>query len=170
MLAHQYLSEDLDHLTVLGVVYYVWTLLLSIMHFFRPATASGTGIFGDSPAMLPFGRAVDAFFLVNLVLTSSFFVYLEHGLVVSDGERIRQEFYRTHRIGLEITAAMPLEILLLVPALASYCHFFRMTKVLRLPKILRYTHAVERVLSDLKLGLNQSATRVFKLNFIMIVV
>ena len=60
------------------------------------------------------------FFLVNLVLTSSFFVYLEQGLVVSDSERIRQEFYRTHRIGLEITAAMPLEILLLVPALAKY--------------------------------------------------
>jgi len=157
-------------LQLLGVVYYVWTLPLSIMHFFRPATASGTGIFGDTPVMLSFGCAVDAFFLVNLVLTSSFFVYLEQGLVVSDSERIRQEFYRTHRIGLEITAAMPLEILLLVPALASYCHFFRMTKLLRLPKILRYTHGVERVLSDLKLGLNQSATRVFKLNFIMIVV
>ena len=41
-----------------------------------------------------------------------------------------------------------------------------MTKLLRLPKLLRYTDGAERVLVDLKLGLNQSAARVFKLNFV----
>ena len=149
-------------LQLLGVVYYIWTLPLSMMHFFQPATGEGT--FSDSATMLSFGYAVDVFFLVNLILTSNYFVYLEQGLVVFDSERIRQEFYRTHRIGLEVIAAVPLEALLLVPALSSYCHFFRMNKLLRLAKIFRYTHYVERALADLKIGLNQSAARVFKLN------
>ena len=155
-------------LQLLGVVYYIWTLPLSMMHFFQPTAGEGT--FSGGAVMFSCGYVVDVFFLVNLILTSSYFVYLKQGLVVFDSERIRQEFYRTHRLGLEAIAAVPLEVLLLVPAMSSYCHFFRMNKLLRLPKIFRYTRGVERALADLKVGLNQSATRVFKLNFVMVVV
>ena len=155
-------------LQLLGVVYYIWTLPLSMMHFFQPTAGEGT--FSDGAVMLSFGYVVDIFFLVNLILTSSYFVYLEQVLVVFDSERIRQEFYRTHRIGLEAIAAVPLEVLLLVPVMSSYCHFFRMNKLLRLPKIFRCTRCVERALADHKVGLNQSAARAFKLNFVMAVV
>ena len=152
-------------LQLFGLVFYTFALPLSVVNFFRPEA-----IFQESRVILYIGYVVDAFFCANLVLTSSYFIFVKDGIAVFDSHQIREEFLRTNLAPLEIVAALPIDILVVVPTLSFCRHFFRMTKILRLPKIFRYVDNVEKIMAGLNIGLGQSAHKVLKLNFVIIVV
>lgn len=153
-----------DCVILVGLVYYIIAIPLSIMKSVRSYT------FVENAALLIVGYAIDLLFIIDLILNFNFFMYSQEGLVVFDRERIRQKFLSQHGVLRHIMCALPIDFLTLAPFGARYANVYRLTKMARIPKLVSYIARTEKLLAELKVGIDQSLGRVLKLNFLMIVV
>ena len=146
-----------------GVIYYIFSISLSIMICVQDLTWS------DTAYQLIIGYVVDILFLVDLVFDSSFFMYIEEGLVVFDHERIRTHFFANHSLMREVITGTPWDLLGLALG-QRYFNVLRVPKMLRITKLFKYSDGVEKMLVDSSFNVDQAARRVFKLMFLMIAV
>ncbi|GMH89258.1 hypothetical protein TrVE_jg3161 [Triparma verrucosa] len=146
-----------------GVIYYIFSISLSVMISVQDLTWTDTAL------QLSIGYVVDVLFLVDLTFDSTFFMYVEEGLVVFDHERIRENFFNNHSMAREFLAAIPWDLLGLVLG-SRYYNVLRVPKMMRIPKLFKYVDGVEKMLVDSRFGMDQAARRVFKLMFLMIAV
>lgn len=152
-----------DCIIILGLSYYTFSLPLSIMKCLRNVS------FQKEAPFFILGYLVDGIFLADLLFKYNFFMFTEEGIVQHNRECIRDNFMSKHNVWREIFIAIPVEFLVFVYDTA-YLHLFRFTKIARLLEIGNYANRAERLLEELKFGINQSARRVIKLNLLMIIV
>jgi len=146
-----------------AVIYYIFSISLSIMICVQDRT------FQRNIAQLTVGYIVDCLFLVDLLFDSTFFMYIEEGLVVFDHERIRTNFFANHSLMREVVTGIPWDFLGLVIG-QRYFNFLRVPKMFRITKLFKYLDGVEKIIVDSRIGLDQAGRRVFKLMFVMIAV
>ena len=148
-----------------GTLYYVFSISLALMFCVQDLRFEDKAM----GVQLTLGYLVDAVFLVNLVLESTFFMYVEEGLVVYAQSRIRDNFFEHNSLPLEILSALPFDLLAFAVG-QRYFNLLRATKVLRLSKFFRYADYAEKRLVDAQFGMGQAARRVIKLMFVMLAV
>ena len=146
-----------------GVIYYIFSISLAIMVCVQDRT------FSDNMAQFILGYMVDCLFLVDLLFDSTFFMYIEEGLVVFDHERIRKNFFANHSLLREVVCGIPWDVLGLAVG-QQYFNLLRVPKMLRITKLFKYLDGVEKMIVDSRIGLDQAGRRVFKLMFVMIAV
>mmetsp|Transcript_6892 Transcript_6892/g.13730 ORF Transcript_6892/g.13730 Transcript_6892/m.13730 type:complete len:1017 (-) Transcript_6892:11-3061(-) len=146
-----------------GVIYYIFSISLSIMVCVQDRT------FSDNMTQFFLGYIVDCLFLVDLLFDSTFFMYIEEGLVVFDHERIRSHFFRNHSLAREVITGIPWDFLGLVVG-QRYFNLLRVPKMLRITKLFKYLDGVEKLIVDSSISMDQAGRRVFKLMFVMIAV
>jgi len=152
-----------DCVVFLCLTYYVIAIPLNAMRIFSQSE------FRDVAVLLILGYIVDLFCAINAILKFNFFMYMEEGLVVFDRECIRRKFRTQHNVFLELFSLLPVDFLAIWFG-SRYYNAFRLTKICRLPSVLNYLGRIERLLTESKIGLDQSLRRVINLNFLMIVV
>jgi len=150
-------------LMFLGCIYLIFSIPLSIMIAVQdqPFWYMGT--------QLIFGYAVDLMFLIDLLFDSTFFMYVEEGIVVTDHSRIRTNFFQNHSMLREIIVCTPLDLLGFYIG-ARYNNILRISKILRITKIWKYLAVVEKTIDDSTYNLDQAARRVFKFQFGLIAI
>jgi len=152
----------------LGIVYYIFFIPLSVMYCMQGRDRT----FSHMIIQLSFGYLFDLIFLLDLVLDSTFFMYVEEGLVVFDHERIRDNFFAHNSLPREVASAIPWDVLGIFIS-HEYINVFlvcRFTKILRLSKVFKYMDYAEKLLVEAQFGVDQAARRVLKLMFLMVAV
>ena len=146
---------------LLGFIFYVFSVPLSFMYLLDDVS------FADTPFLLGSGYLVDAFFAVDCLLSWNYFFVMEDGLVVSDNVHIRQNFYKQNNLLVEIVRLSPFDIISAFFG-GRFCHFFRLIKLLQVPKLLSHIESVDVMLSELKVEVDLALYRVFKLNILLL--
>jgi len=143
---------------LLGVVYLIFSIPLSLMISVQDHDFWYMGY------QLIFGYVIDFLFLVDLIFDSSFFMYVEEGIVIYSISRIRKNFFAKHSFLREVIAGLPIDLLGFYFG-PRYNNAFRVTKMLRITKIWKYLVIVEKTLDDSKYNMDQAARRVIKFQF-----
>ena len=99
----------------------------------------------------------------------NYFFYLDSGLVVFDHSKIRQHFYEQHNLARELISLAPFDLVSCFYG-GKFCHYFRLTKLIRIPNIVLYMESIEVMLSELKIDIDLSLYRVIKLNLLLLLV
>lgn len=153
-----------DCLVLFGLIFYTFSIPLSFMHLLDSTT------FSDTPTLLCLGYAVDLFFWIDAILEWNYFFYVEQsGLVVFDRDHIRQNYCQQNNLPREILCLVPFDIASCFFG-GRYCHFARLAKLIRLPKIAHHMESIEIMLAELKIDIDLSLYRVIKLNIVMLTV
>ena len=152
-----------DAVVFLSLTYYAFTLPLHIGFAFRAMTSGRR-------AMLCVDYTVDVLCVIDLVLSFRFFMHQEEGLVVFDAERVKARFMREHTVWAEVLAMLPLDLAVFLVPGRGMASLARVSKVLRLGKLVRYTSAVQTHLAERFKGISVATRRFLSLNVVMLLV
>ena len=133
-----------DCIVLLGLIYYIFALPLNVMW----AVQNVSFVYGAP--LLAAGYIIDLILLVNVIFNFNYFMYSHEGLIIFDRYHIRSNFSQHHCVGIEVIACMPVDLLAFASFGARYLHFYRLTKVVRIPSIVAYLHKTEKVLAESK--------------------
>ncbi len=152
-----------DFMCLFGYLYYIFSLPLMLMKYLDGES------FEENLSIFVLSFTIDLFFVVNLYLRFNCFMYFEEGLVVFDVDRIRKHFVMAHSVWKEVVASIPFDILGFIIG-TRMCFVFRLSKIMRLRRILNSIDDVSRHLSDFSFGINMVFFKVITLNCVLLVV
>jgi hypothetical protein len=150
-----------DLIALLGYTFYYFSLPLMVMRYLE------AGNFSDHLASFSVSYLWDIYFAVDLYLSFSRFMYFEEGLIVFDRDCIRRRFFRDHNSIAEIVAILPIDLFGVVNP--RWCFILRLSKLVRLPRILTSMQKLERMMADFKLEKGLVLLKIGKLNIALVI-
>jgi len=150
-----------DLVALLGYVFYIFSVPLMVMRYLDGAK------FNEHLFSFCTSYLWDIYFVADLYLSFNHFMHHHEGLVVFDRDRIRQKFLEEHNAWLDFIAALPIDVLGTITS--RWCFLLRLSKLVRLPQLLRSINKLERVMADSKLDKGLTVLKIATLNLALIV-
>ncbi len=151
-----------DFVILFGHLFYLFMAPLNIMRYFEEVP------YRNFLISFIIGYFIDVFFLADLYLSFTSFMYHEEGLVVFDRERIREKWVQDHNPIREVIAALPIDFVA-IAAPSRFSFLFRLSKLARLPDMMKSLSHLDTVMTDLNLDKGLALLNVAKLNLALLV-
>lgn len=150
-----------DLIALLGYMFYCFSLPLMIMRYL-----AGND-YREHRASFIISYLWDVYFAIDLYLSFTRFMYFEEGLIVFDHDCIRRKFFHDHNSIFEVVAILPFDLIGLRNP--RWCYIFRLSKLIRIPRILKSMEKLERIMAEFKLEKGLVLMKIGKLNIALVV-